>query len=161
MAQTFFGSVYVQCTCYVQFKLKVSVVCIVLMYCLERKQRHGIIDQTKTACTAAAHFVEIIIKKFFLSSFHVFEYSCSHCAHSSLVDYLAQVINGKKLSQHILLHFLMQNIRMCFLKGQLISKCPFGVFKSSKKTNEFFSRISALLASKKRSNQKSSVRESK
>ena len=45
-------------------------------------------------------------------------------------------------------------------KGQLISKCPFGVFKSPKKTNEIFSRISAL-ASKKRSNQKSSVRESK
>ena len=39
------------------------------------------------------------------------------------------------------------------IKGQLISKCPFGVFKSSKKTNEIFSRISAL-ASKKRSNQK-------
>ena len=39
-------------------------------------------------------------------------------------------------------------------KGQLISKCPFGVFKSLKKTNE----ISAL-ASKKTSNQKSSVRE--
>ena len=45
-------------------------------------------------------------------------------------------------------------------KCQLISKCPFGVFKSSKKNNNFFSRISAL-ASKKRSNQKSSVRESK
>ena len=38
-------------------------------------------------------------------------------------------------------------------KGQLISKCPFGVFKSPKKTNEIFSRISAL-ASKKKSNQK-------
>ena len=37
-------------------------------------------------------------------------------------------------------------------KGHLISKCPFGVFKSPKK-NEIFSRISAL-ASKKRSNQK-------
>ena len=35
-------------------------------------------------------------------------------------------------------------------KGQLILKCPFGVFKSPKKT---FSRISAL-ASKKRSNLK-------
>ena len=42
------------------------------------------------------------------------------------------------------------------IKGQLISKCPFGVFKSIQKTNIFF-RISAL-ASKKRSNQKSSVR---
>ena len=40
-----------------------------------------------------------------------------------------------------------------FPKGQLILKCPFGVFKSSKKTNEIFSRISAL-ASKKRSNKK-------
>ena len=29
-------------------------------------------------------------------------------------------------------------------KGQLISKCPFGVFKSSKKTNKMFVRISAL-----------------
>ena len=38
-------------------------------------------------------------------------------------------------------------------KGQSISKCPFGVFKSSKKTNKIFSRLSAL-ASKKRSNQK-------
>ena len=45
-------------------------------------------------------------------------------------------------------------------KGQLISKCPFGIFKSYKKNNEIFSRISAL-ASKKRSNQKSRVRESK
>ena len=45
-------------------------------------------------------------------------------------------------------------------KGQLISKYPFGVFKSPKKNNGIFSRISSL-ASKKRSNQKSSVRESK
>ena len=37
-------------------------------------------------------------------------------------------------------------------KGQLILKCHFSVFKSSKKTNELFSRISDL-ASKKRSNQ--------
>ena len=37
-------------------------------------------------------------------------------------------------------------------KGQLISKCPFGVKTSSKKTNEIFSKISAL-ASKKSSNQ--------
>ena len=45
-------------------------------------------------------------------------------------------------------------------KGQLISKCPFGVFKSPKKTTTSSSRISAL-ASKKRSNQKSSLRKSK
>ena len=38
-------------------------------------------------------------------------------------------------------------------KGQLISKCPFGVFKSSEKATKFFQRISAL-ASKKRSSQK-------
>jgi hypothetical protein len=44
-------------------------------------------------------------------------------------------------------------------RGQLISKCPFGVFKSPKKPTKFFVRISAL-ASKKRSNQKSSLRES-
>ena len=51
-------------------------------------------------------------------------------------------------------------------KGQLISKCIFCVFKSQKKnkkkttTTKFFVRISAL-ASKKRSNQEGSVRESK
>ena len=45
-------------------------------------------------------------------------------------------------------------------KGQLISKCPFGVKTSSKKNNKLFSRIFAL-ASKNRSNQKSGVRESK
>jgi hypothetical protein len=45
-------------------------------------------------------------------------------------------------------------------KGQSISKCPFGVIKSSKKTMELFSRISALV-SKKRSNQKSSVKKVK
>ena len=39
------------------------------------------------------------------------------------------------------------------LKGQLILKYPFGVFKSSKKPTEFFSR-NAALASKERSNQK-------
>ena len=49
--------------------------------------------------------------------------------------------------------------RPLILKGQLISKCPFGVFKSPKKQQKF-SRISAL-ASKKRLNQKSSLRESK
>ena len=45
-------------------------------------------------------------------------------------------------------------------KGQLILECAFGVFKSSKKTNKKNSRTSDL-ASKMRSNQKSSVRESK
>ena len=29
-------------------------------------------------------------------------------------------------------------------KGQLISKCPFGVFKLTKKTNKIFVRISGL-----------------
>ena len=38
-------------------------------------------------------------------------------------------------------------------KGQLISKCLFGVIVWTKKNNEFFLRISAL-AYKKRSNQK-------
>jgi hypothetical protein len=38
---------------------------------------------------------------------------------------------------------------MILLKGQLISKCPFGVFKSTKKPTKLFVRISAL-ASKKR-----------
>ena len=50
--------------------------------------------------------------------------------------------------------------QMFEVKGQLISKCPFGVSKSLKKPTNFFLRISAL-ASKKRSNRKSSVRESK
>jgi hypothetical protein len=45
-----------------------------------------------------------------------------------------------------------RGFQMSFMP-QLISECPFGVFKSSKKTNEIFSRISAL-ASKKISNQK-------
>ena len=31
-----------------------------------------------------------------------------------------------------------------FFKGQLISKCPFGAFKLTKKTNKIFVRISAL-----------------
>jgi hypothetical protein len=43
------------------------------------------------------------------------------------------------------------------VKGQLISKCPFGVTKPTKKTNKNFLRISAL-ASKKRSNQKTIVK---
>ena len=41
-------------------------------------------------------------------------------------------------------------------KGQLISKCPFVVFKSTKKTNEIFLRIFAI-ASKKRSNLKKNL----
>ena len=40
------------------------------------------------------------------------------------------------------------------IKGHLISKCLFGVFKSTKITNQIFVRIS-VLASKRRSNQKS------
>ena len=49
-----------------------------------------------------------------------------------------------------------------FSKGQLISKCPFGVFESSKKQQNFCKDFwLSALASKKRSNQKSSVRESK
>ena len=40
-------------------------------------------------------------------------------------------------------------------KGQLISKCPFCVFKSSKKTSNFFP--GSALASKTRSNQNSSL----
>ena len=52
------------------------------------------------------------------------------------------------------------NIPFVTFKGQLISKCPFDVFKSPKKPMEFYLRISAL-DSKKRSNPESSVRESK
>ena len=57
------------------------------------------------------------------------------------------------------LHLVIWQEPYC-TKGQLISNCPFGAFKSPKKNNEIFVRISAL-ASKKRSNQKSSLRESK
>ena len=64
-------------------------------------------------------------------------------------------------SPEILVEYPVVSLVLKFsAKGQLILKCPYGVFKSSKKNKEIFSRISAL-ASKKRSNQKSSVRESK
>ena len=46
-----------------------------------------------------------------------------------------------------------QLMRFEATKGQLISKYPFDVFKSTKKTNEIFVRISAL-ASKQKSNKK-------
>ena len=55
------------------------------------------------------------------------------------------------------------NLRWAILgmyKGQLISKCPYAVFKFSKKPVKYFSRISAL-ASKEKSNQKRCVIESK
>ena len=45
-------------------------------------------------------------------------------------------------------------------KGQLIFKMSIGFFKSTKKNNEIFVRISELV-SKQRSNQRSSVTESK
>ena len=54
------------------------------------------------------------------------------------------------LSDSATLHF--QNvccIQLASSKGQLISKCPFGVFKLTKKTNEIFVRISALTSKKK------------
>ena len=47
----------------------------------------------------------------------------------------------------------MQSFLPAVAKGQLILKCPFGVFKSSKKLTKFFSRISGL-ASKEGSSQK-------
>ena len=47
-----------------------------------------------------------------------------------------------------------------YSKGQSISKCPFGVFVYTKIPTKFFARIFAV-ASKKKSNQKSSARESK
>ena len=37
----------------------------------------------------------------------------------------------------------------CVGKGQLISKCPIDVFKSTKKTIEIFARISALASEKR------------
>ena len=55
------------------------------------------------------------------------------------------------LNAHHIMDRLTDNV---IIKGQLISKCLFGVFRSTKKTNQIFVRISAL-ASKRRSNQKS------
>ena len=52
-----------------------------------------------------------------------------------------------------LISFLLMQQDSYQTKGQLILKYHFGAFKSSKKTNKLFSRISAL-ASKKSSNQK-------
>ena len=63
-----------------------------------------------------------------------------------------------EIKQRILIFFSWKlfvvylHICMYLPKGQLISKCPFGVIVWTKITNEFFSTISAL-ASKKRSNQ--------
>ena len=42
------------------------------------------------------------------------------------------------------------------IKGQMISKCPFGAFKSPQNNNKI-----SVLASKKKSNQTSSMREFK
>ena len=53
--------------------------------------------------------------------------------------------------------FLVYNISLTVdLKGQLISKCLFGVIVFDQKNNKIILRISAL-ASKKRSNQKKSL----
>ena len=44
-------------------------------------------------------------------------------------------------------HLFIKDIGICitkFIKGQLISKGHFGVFKSTKQTNEIFVRISAI-----------------
>ena len=43
------------------------------------------------------------------------------------------------------------------VKGQLISKYPFGVFKSPKNNNEIFSRISALASKKEVNKDKSTL----
>ena len=70
--------------------------------------------------------------------------------------------SAKRSSSSSSKHHTMSKYRrkVANAKGQLISKCPFGVFKICQKTNNFFSLIFAL-ASKKRVNQKSSVRESR
>ena len=57
----------------------------------------------------------------------------------------------------VILYFIMRNRpKNIFVKGQLISKCLFGVIVWTKKNNEIFSRISAL-ASKNRSNLKRDI----
>ena len=78
----------------------------------------------------------------------------------------AEKVVERKVIKHIL-PVSFQNIHRVYspmllvIKGQLILKCPFVVFKSTKKTTKLlYLRISAL-ASKKRPIKKSSVTESK
>ena len=65
---------------------------------------------------------------------------------------ILRTLNQIAYTMYSLILYILSNIQNnTHTKGQLILKCPFGVFKSPKKTNEIFYRISAL-ASKKRSN---------
>ena len=78
--------------------------------------------------------------------------------HSELISFMSFTISIDDI-----VHSTLDFVNLCHLvsaKGQIISKGLFGVIVSSKKNNKIFLRISAL-ASKKRSNQKSSVREPK
>ena len=70
-----------------------------------------------------------------------------HTFLSKIIDFF--VVIGEKMVE-------IHSVHKYPVNGQLISKCPPGVFKSSKKNNELFLRMSAL-ASKKRSNQKDKV----
>ena len=64
---------------------------------------------------------------------------------------LKKVLNLPSTS--FLLTFFLTEMAIFIPKGQLISKCPFVVFKSTRKYNKSFVRIS-VLAPKKKSNQK-------
>ena len=85
-----------------------------------------------------------------LSDLHIKNPNFLHCHNNSPEEEIFRCQDEFRMNSEL------KNI----IKGQSISKCPFGVKTASKKTNEIFSRISAI-ASKKRSNQKSSVRKSK
>jgi hypothetical protein len=67
--------------------------------------------------------------------------------------YIKKIIKKKQKKIAVWKKFLLA-VKIIFTKGQLILKCPFGVFKSpQKKKTKFFARISAL-ASKKKLNKK-------
>jgi hypothetical protein len=100
------------------------------------------ITVTNTGCFISDCFLVKSMYVFFVKSLYIFP------------------SNRCMFFRQIVVCFFFKLFKMEGPKGQLISKCPFGVFKSSKKTAEIFSRISAP-ASKKWSNQKSSLRESK
>ena len=66
---------------------------------------------------------------------------------------IGNIDNWSQTSFRVFTQHVHYFVSICFptnFKGQLISKCPFGVFKSSKKKHKLFLRIFAL-ASKKRS----------
>ena len=84
---------------------------------------------------------------------------CARKIRSNLLSYSEFITCFSRILNQRICKFFHE-ILFFISKGQLISKCPFGVIVWTKIAMKIFSRISAL-ASKKRSNQKSSVRKSK